>query len=59
MLNAYSTRYEKRTRTVPIRVSQREQEFLKAEAKRQGTSVSELIRKGYINKFSELMRKID
>ena len=58
MLNNYSIRYEKRTRTVPVRVSQREEEFLRAEAKRQGVSVAELIRKGYISKFSEMIREI-
>lgn len=51
MLNNYSIRYEKRTRTVPIRVSQREEEFLKAEAKKQGVTVAHLIRLGYISKF--------
>ena len=51
-------RYEKRTRTVPVRVSQREEEFLKAEGKRQGVPVAELIRKGYISKFSEMMKEL-
>jgi len=58
MLNNYSVRYEKRTRTVPVRVSQREEEFLKAEGKRQGVPVAELIRKGYISKFSEMMKEL-
>ena len=57
MLNNYSVRYEKRTRAVPIKISQREEEFLRAEAKKQGVSVSELIRQGYIRKFSELIGK--
>lgn len=59
MLNNYSTRYEKRTRAVPIKVSQREEDFLRAEAKRQGTSISELIRLGYINKFENLMKVME
>ncbi len=52
-------RYEKRTRTLHIRVSQREEEFLKAEAKSQGVPVADLIRRGYISKFSMLMEKLN
>gem|GEM_PF-4369453 len=59
MLNNYSVRYEKRTRTLHIRVSQREEEFLKAEAKSQGVPVADLIRRGYISKFSMLMEKLN
>ncbi len=59
MLNNYSTRYEKRTRAVALKISQREEDFLKAEAKTLGKNVSELIRLGYINKFENLMKVME
>jgi len=59
MLGNYSVRYEKRTRAVPIKISQREEDFLRAEAKRQGTSMAELIRLGYISKFSAMLKEFE
>jgi len=35
----------------PLKISKREEEFLKKEAKKRGRSIASLIREGYINKL--------